>query len=236
MKQLLTHGSVKRGYLGVQIKDVDDAALAKRLGLRPGQQGVLVTHSFEDAPAARGGIKEGDVLTAINGNPIKDGRDLQWAVARLPLNKPVAVHIVRDGQLRTLQVTVVEQPADLSREREPAPRRPEREPEQEPEGISIDKLGIKAADLTTDLAEGLGYKSGLKGAVVLRVKRRGPTAAKLVPGMLITKVDKTPVDSAEALRSALDKTSLEKGVLLQVRSPRGGAHYVLLKSGSSRGE
>jgi serine protease Do len=233
MKQLLANGSVKRGYLGVQIKDVDDAVLAKRLGLQAGEQGVLVTRTFEDAPAAKGGVKEGDVLTAINGNPIKDGRDLQWIVARLPLNKPVTVRLVRDGQARTVQVTVVEQPAELNVDRVPPPRRGSAE---EPEGIRINKLGIEAGDLSADLAEQLGYRSGVKGAVVLHVRRGSPAVTELVPGMVITKVGKTPVDSAEALRSAVAKVSLEKGVLLQVRSPRGGANYVLLKSDSARGE
>jgi serine protease Do len=234
MKQLLANGSVKRGYLGVQIKDVDDAVLAKRLGLQTGEQGVLVTRTFEDAPAAKGGVKEGDVITAINGNPIKDGRDLQWIVARLPLNKPVTVRLVRDGQPRTVQVTVVEQPADLSTTGMSVPRVPERV--REPEGIRIDKLGIEAGDLSADLAERLGYRSGVKGAVVLHVRRGSPAVAELAPGMVISKLDKTPVDSAEALRSAVAKASLEKGVILQVRSPRRGANYILLKSDSARGE
>lgn len=234
MKQLLANGSVKRGYLGVQIKDVDDKGLAQRLGLRPGEQGVLVTRTFEDAPAARGGIKEGDVITSINGNPVKDGHDLQWVVARLPLNRPVGVRLVRDGQPRTVQVTVVEQPADLSVDRTPAPRR--RGPAEEPEGIRIDKLGIEAGDLSADLAERLGYRSGLKGAVVLHIRRGSPALTELTPGMVITRVDKTPVDSAESLRSAVAGASLEKGVLLQVRSPRGGANYILLKSDSTHGE
>lgn len=232
MKQLLKNGSVKRGYLGVQIKDVSDETLAERLGLKAGEMGVLVTRTFDAAPAAKGGVKEGDVITSINGHTIHDGRDLQGVVARLPLDRPVDVQIVRDGKPMKLRVTIAEQPADLSPARVPVPTAPE----SMPETISIDKLGVAAADLTADLAARLGYKESARGALVVRVQRGSSAAAELAPGMLITKVDKTPVDSADALRAAVAKASLEKGILLQVSSPQGGTSYVLLKKDSTRGE
>jgi len=140
--------------------------------------------------------------------------------------------VLRDGKPTMLDVVIEEQPENLGSSRVPVPRPPEREPES----IAIDKLGIKAADLTSDLAERLGYGEKLKGAVVTSIKRKSPAASDLVPGLLITRVDSTPVRSADALRSAVEKASMSKGVLLQVNSPQGGTSFVLVKSDSSGGE
>src|SRR5262249_54532969 len=134
---------------------------------KKGEQGVLVTRAFEDAPAVKGGVKEGDVITSINNVAIHDGRDLQWVVARLPLGKPVKVRILRDGKPETLEVVIEEQPENLGSSRGPVPRGVEREPES----IAIDKLGIKAADLTADLAERLGYNEKMKGALITSIRR-----------------------------------------------------------------
>src|SRR5262249_34734582 len=124
MQQLLKNGVVKRGYRGVQIKDITEPSVAERLGLKKGKQGVLVTRAFEDAPAVKGGVKEGDVILSINNVAIHDGRDLQWVVARLPLGKPVKVRVLRDGKPETLEVVIEEQPEDLGSSRgPPAPER-----------------------------------------------------------------------------------------------------------------
>src|SRR5262245_8374782 len=87
MQKLLKDGVVRRGYLGVQVKDVDDSRLAERLGMRQGEKGVLVTRVFDEGPAGKAGIKDGDVITSLNGQVIADGRDLQWTVGHLPLGQ-----------------------------------------------------------------------------------------------------------------------------------------------------
>jgi serine protease Do len=110
-EQLQTNGYVRRGYIGVQIKDVDTPEMAAKYGLSEAG-GVLVTNVYQDAPAAKAGVVRGDVIVTLGGKPIKDGRDLQVTVASLPLNKPVEVLIVRDGKKKTLQITIEEQPRD----------------------------------------------------------------------------------------------------------------------------
>ena len=98
--------------------------------------------------------------------------------------------------------------------------------------MHLEKIGVEAADLTPELAGTLGYRENAKGAVLFRVQSGGPAAhAGLLPGMLITRVEKHSVTTAAALSDALAGASLEKGVLLQVRSPQGGTNFVLLKSG-----
>jgi serine protease Do len=226
MAQLLRDGVVHRGYLGVQIKDIDNAELAERLGLKD-QHGVLVTQVFENAPAAKAGLQEGDVIVSLGGKPLKDGRELQTAVAGLPLNKPVQMGIVRDGKPQGLQIKIEEQPSDYGVARVPAPRAPERGGDT----VSLDKVGLEVTDMTAEQAEALGYKEKAHGALIVRVKSDSAAyEAGLRRGMLITKVDQKPVPSAEALKGLLGKASLEKGVLLQVQSPQGGTNFVLLKA------
>ncbi len=230
MKQLLRDGVVHRGYLGVQIQDIESADLASRLGLAD-TNGVVISQVMDNAPAARAGIKDGDVVVGLAGKPVRDGRDLQMTVAALPLNHPVAVKVIRDGKPMTLQVTVEEQPKDMGTTRVPRPR-PSNE---EVETVPVESLGIEVADLTPDLAQSLGYRESAKGVVIASVDRNGLAAgAGLRRGMLISKVDKKAVTSARDLQNGVKKSALDgEGVLLQVQTPQGGSRYVLLKSGAN---
>jgi serine protease Do len=230
MKQLEDHGVVKRGYLGVQIKSLDPE-VAPKLGVANGK-GVVVGQVFEGSPAAKGGLKAGDVITSVNGKAIKDGRDLQLMVATLPLGKPVDVKVVREGKSQDMKVTVEEQPEEFGNTRVPVGPAPRRDRDS----ISMDKLGVSVTDMTPELAEQLGYDKKVAGAVVSAVEP-GSTGAEagLQRGMVITRVDKQPVKSATAFKEAMEKASPDKGgVLLQVQSPRGGTDYVVVKPAAEK--
>jgi serine protease Do len=225
--QLLKDGVVHRGYLGVQIKDITEPEVASRLGLQQGEQGVLVTSVIGGTPGARAGIVDGDVLTTLDGKPIHNSRELQLFVARLTVGKAVEVRGLRDGQAKTFQVTIEEQPMKFGPPRVPLPRRIERDIDS----VAIDKIGVSAVDLTADLADNLGFREQAQGAVIVAVKPDSAAQdAGLQRGMLVTKVDKKPVKSAKELCDAIEAASLGKGALLQVQTPQGGTNYVLLKS------
>ncbi len=227
MEQLEKSGVVHRGYLGVAIKDVTDRDLAARLGV-PKEGGVLVTQVFDNTPGAKAGLKDGDVITALNGKPVHDGRDLRMAVAAMPAGQAVELNVVRDGKAQTLKATVEEQPRDYgAREEEPAQAAPRN---RNRSAVSLDKIGVQVSDLTQAQAERLGLRD-TAGALVMKVDDEGVAAAAgLEPGMVVTKVDRKPVKSATAFKEAVDKASLEKGVLLQVESPQGGTSFLLLKA------
>jgi serine protease Do len=207
-----------------------DPEVAGRLGLKEGENGVLVTRVFDKTPGSRAGLKDGDVIQSLGGKSIKDGHELQTVVAGLPLGKPVEVSILRDGKPQTLSVTIEEQPRDYGTAREPV----RRAPEAEADVVPMDKVGLEATDLTPETAEQLGYPQNTKGALVTKVTNDGLAAgAGLRRGMVITKVDRKAVTSASALKESLAAASLDRGVLLQVQSPQGGTNYVLLKSGAA---
>ncbi|OAI41664.1 hypothetical protein AYO40_02710 [Planctomycetaceae bacterium SCGC AG-212-D15] len=231
MKQLQENGSVKRGYLGVQIKALDPDVAAK-LNV-PGGKGVVVGTVFDGSPAAKGGLVAGDVITSVNGKAIKDGRELQLTIAGLPVGKSADVQIVRDGKAKDLKLTIEAQPEEFGDARVPVTPAPRRDRNT----VSIDKLGMDVTDMTPEMAEQLGYKEKVEGAVVTQVES-GSAAfeAGLRRGMVVTRVDKQPVKSAAAFRQAMEKAALDKGVLLQVQSPRGGTDYIVVKPAQESGK
>ena len=96
VKALLTDGVVRRGYLGIQIRDLD-AELAGKLGIAK-EAGVVIAEVYNGTPASKSGLQAGDVITKIGGNPIKDGRTMQTTIASLPIGRASEVTIIRDGR------------------------------------------------------------------------------------------------------------------------------------------
>jgi serine protease Do len=121
-RQLLKDGTVHRAYLGVQVKELDPKE-ATRLGVGE-QKGVRVAKVFNGTPAAKAGLKDGDVITALAGQPVASGHDLQHVVGGLPVDKPVSLTVVRDGAHKELSVKVAEQPADFGVAGEPTQLKP----------------------------------------------------------------------------------------------------------------
>jgi serine protease Do len=117
---LKTDGVIKRGYLGVQIREVE-AELALRLKL-PKDQGVQVGRVFDNTPASKAGLLVGDIILSVEGRAIRDGRSLQFAVASLPINKAAKFEILRDGRPMSLAVTIEEQPREFGMNAAPSQR------------------------------------------------------------------------------------------------------------------
>jgi serine protease Do len=223
-QQLLKDGAVHRGYLGVQIKDLAPE-VAARLGVDK-QKGVLVAKVFEGSPAAKAGLKDGDVITSLAGKPVENGRDLQSAVTTLPLNQPVSLTVVRDGERKELSVTVTEQPSEFGLAGAPA----RQEPNAEKQSSELDKLGVEVSELTPELAKQFGYKEDANGVVITQVQPDSPAAdAGLHRGQLLVKVDKKRVKDIAAVKEAIAKATSDNGVLFQVRSSEGGTEIVLVK-------
>jgi serine protease Do len=221
MKSLETDGTVHRGYLGIQMGALSPE-VADRLGTAGG---VVVGHVFDGSPAARAGIEPGDVITQVGGQALTGSHELQETVAGLPLNKPVAVVVLRDGKRRSFTVTIEEQPGDYGTVA--AGRSTDRSDSREG---SRDRVGIEAQDLSAELAERLGFRENAKGALITQVGRGSLAAqAGLARGMLITRFDQKRIESADEFREELAKANLAKGVLLQVQSPRIGTRYLVLK-------
>jgi serine protease Do len=183
---------------------------------------------FDGSPAAKAGIQAGDVLTTLDHSPIKTASQLQHKVATLPLKKPVDVTVFRDGKSKDLHVTIEEQPSDFGLSSVPTP------PSQDKshKGKRLEKIGVEIAELTPQLANQFGFTDKATGPVVTQVEPDSIAGdAGLRAGTLILKVDQQAVHTATEAQTALEKASLDRGVLVQVRHPEGGTGYVLLKAG-----
>jgi S1-C subfamily serine protease len=105
---LATHGSVKRGYLGVRTQPVEISEAARQALKREQENGLLVLWLEENGPAAKSGLLVGDILVAISGQPVGDPDDLFSALNSDTVGKAVAVEVLRGGRPETVSVTVGE--------------------------------------------------------------------------------------------------------------------------------
>jgi serine protease Do len=228
-KALRTDGAVHRGYLGVQVRELDPE-VAQRLGV-PADTGLVVGRVFPGSPAAKAKLQGGDILITLDGKKVKDGRALQNIVAALPLHKSVNLQVIRDGKTQTLSVTIEEQPGDFGTTTAPAPfTRPGNS-----RATPVEKLGIDLAELTPQMADDLGYPEDTTGVVISRVVPGGVAfEAGLRSGMLVSKVDGRSVATPQAARQAMEKASLSRGILLQVQTPEGGTNFVLLRQSAEK--
>jgi len=224
MTQLLKDGAVHRGYLGVYARGLDPE-VAARLGVDRGHA-VVISQVSKGSPAARAGLLEGDVLTAAGGHPVKDARDLQKIIATLPPGKPVPLTVLRDGARRTLTATIEEQPREAGLVTESDSEAP-----KEFTPSSFTQIGVKVVELNAERAKELGFPDKTEGILIVEVSPDSMAArAGLTSNTLILKVDQTRVKTVEEARAALKKGSFEKGVMLQVKTPKGGTTYVVLKT------
>jgi serine protease Do len=200
MAQLIDHGQVRRGMIGVTIQPVT-SDIARSLGL--GQvRGALVNTVQPGSPAEKAGVRRGDVITAVNGEAVKDGNVLRNEVSQLLPGSAVRLTILRDGREQTLNVTLAElQQASADRDRQDA------EPDRTGYGMSVEPL-------TSATARELGV-SAKSGVVVVDVQASGRAAdAGIRQGDVISEVDGRPVTSPEALRDALRQGSRPALVLV----------------------
>jgi serine protease Do len=217
--QLETAGKVQRAYLGVVIQPVTQP-LAEQFKVKV-HEGVLVTEVQSNTPAAKAGLKPGDIILDFAGKAVSNPRRLQGLVevAKVGSSQPLA--ILRDGKGMTLNVTCREQPTDFGMVRTGS-RNP-----GNTESSSFEKLGIQVENLTPQVAEQLGVKID-HGVAITDVRSGSPAdLAGLSNGMVITEANRHPVKTIEDFRKALGNKPMEKGVLLLVRSAEGSRFVVI---------
>jgi Do/DeqQ family serine protease len=202
MEQLITSGRVHRARLGVTAQSVT-ADLAETLSL-PSVRGALVSGVEAGSPADRAGIRQGDVILAVNGREVGDSNVLRNTVASLKPGSTATVTLLRDGRETTVTATVAERPADRAegnRSEDAAP--------------ASGKFGMQVQPFTPDLAGELDVPRTTKGVVVVAVDPSGIAASSgLQEGDVIVRVGKTDVASVEELRSALDAHGARPALVL----------------------
>lgn len=210
--QLIEHGNVTRGYLGVTIQDLT-AELAKSFGLND-TKGVLVSQVMPDTPAEKAGMKQGDVIVSLDGKPVDTSASLRNEVAMTVPGTAIKVGVIRDGKKMTLNVKVEKMSEDML---------------TSSRSEDLSNLGMSVATLNNDLAKQYGFEN--ESGVVVTGVDQGSLAARtgIRPGMLIKEIDRKPVKNVKEFEDALKKGG-KKPVLLFIKDNRG-SHFVAIDPG-----
>jgi serine protease Do len=217
--QLEKDGHVTRGWLGVQIQPVT-AGIADSLGLKKAE-GAMVDEPQNDSPAAKAGIETGDVITAVNGTPVKDARDLARTVGTMAPGTSVKLDIVRKGEPRSVSLTIGQMPSD---EKLASANSGSEEPTS-----GVPHLGLQVAPAS----EVSG--AGSQGVVVTAVDPDGVAAEQgFQTGTVILDVGGKAVESAGDVRHALTdaKAQGKHDVLMRVKMG-DGIRFVAMPLGNA---
>jgi serine protease Do len=216
--QLKESGKVTRAWLGVQVQPVT-AGIAESLGLKEAK-GALVDEAKPDTPAAKAGIQAGDVITAVNGKPVKDSRSLAREISVMAPGTSAKLDILRKGEQKTIDVTLAKMPNQPEKQANAG----ESEEQATP---GVPHLGLTVAP-AGDVAG-----AGEKGVVVTAVDPEGPAAEHgLQSGDVILDVGGKSVGTVSELRNALKdaKSSGKKDVLMRVKTS-DNTHFVAVPIG-----
>lgn len=198
--QLIDHGHVIRGFLGVTMQQID-TELASFYKLNK-VGGALVTDVIKGSPADKAGLRQEDIILSYNGNWIESINSFRNAVSLMVPGSKLNLEINRDGKTVTIHVVIGSAQDDEK---------------GSSETNDSSKLGIQVQALTPDLASQLGY--GIEKGVLISQIQKNSLAEEvgLKPGNLILAVNRKKVTSIDDYHSALQKAVKEGRVLLMVR-------------------
>jgi serine protease Do len=209
-KQLKTSGHVQRGWIGVTIQDVT-RELAESFGMkRP--SGALIADVLPDGPAAKSDLRVGDVVVEYENHRVDLSADLPPLVGQTAPGTRAKLGIIRNGQTKTLSITIAELPEETAENRPESPPGPERP------GV----LGMQLKDLTPAQRKQLGVSQGV---LVEKVAEGPALKAGVRPGDVILQVQGRPMRSAAELRDLAPQLPRNKPVPVLVR--RGAAALFL---------
>ena len=199
MEQILKHGEVKRGQIGVSIQDITPE-LRTAFNLENGQQGVLVTGVADDSPAKSAGIKSGDVITAVNGEATNSTGQLRSQIGVKSIGEKVELTVIREGKQSKLKVEVGK-------------------PKQE----------TAVSEGLHKLLEGARFENNPdgKGVVVAGIESNSPAAYNgLRPGDVIVGVNRMRVQNLEDFKKALAR---DTNKILFLINRGGGSFYLVIQ-------
>ena len=209
IEQLKAHGTVERGWLGVQIQRLTPE-IAKSLG-REEPHGALVAAVTADSPAAKAGVRQGDIVLAFAGKKIAEPRDLSLAVATAPIGKEASLTVWRDGKELELHSVIGLMPKSVETARG-------EELSEEPSAHKDSALGLRFAPLTDEARQEFDIPRDVHGVVVADVAPDSPAAREIEPGDVIVSINQRPVsapsEAAEALAAAAN--SANKNILVLI--------------------
>jgi Do/DeqQ family serine protease len=217
MDQLTKNGRVSRGRLGVNIQEITPE-LAQSLNLKD-SRGVLVSGVEPGMPAEKAGVREGDVITAVNGTRVDDSNSLRNRIAAMSPGTDVALTILRDGHEEQLHAKLIE----LKDDNEATASQGGSDKES-----GGGQLGISVEPVTADVANRMKLKK-TQGVVITDVDPNSPAAeVGLQPGDVILEVNHQPVKSGADIRADVKASGSRPTLLLMNRE--GVNHFIAIQA------
>ena len=202
LPQLVSKGTVTRAWLGVYIQDLTPE-LAAQFGVEPGS-GVLVSDVVPGSPAEAAGIKRGDIIAAVDGNPVHNTNELQLEIMYRQPGDTVTVDLVREGRRLTVQVVLGVRPTEEALARMTP-------------GGEEEYFGMVLRELTPELAQRYRVPAGVEGLLVVAV-RDGSRAdwAGVEEGDVIIEVNRKPVRTLDEWKAVVGSLPANADILLTV--------------------
>ena len=215
MDQILNHGKVVRGYLGVHIQDLTPE-LARAFGLKD-SGGVLIGDVSSGTPAAQAGLKKGDVILQVNGQPVNASNQLRVQISQFAPGTPIKLQIWRNGGSQDVSLKL----AELN-------EKEEKQATGETSGAALE--GVQVQDLTSDISQELNLAPGTHGVVVTSVDASSPAAAAQPPlsrGDVIQEINHKPINNTSDYQQAM--SGADKQPVLLLVNHGGVTGYVVVE-------
>ena len=223
LEALVTDGKVTRGYLGVLPQDVTPA-LARKLDLKD-RGGAILSEVTPKSPAEKAGLESGDVVTEINGKPVRDANHLRLEVARVKPGEMANLRVRRESDSKLIKVTVRERPEDEELARSSKPQASDDE-------STLNGVGV--VDLTAQNRRQFRIPERIKGVLVIEVEESSPAwEAGLRAGDVLLELNKKTVGSADETVRLTEKPK-DRTTLLKVYTPQaangagGGTRFLVV--------
>jgi serine protease Do len=212
LPDLKAKGKVTRGWLGVSVQDISEE-IAKNMKLKD-RSGALISDVFKGDPADKAGLKAGDIVTEINGKPIKDMHELLLMIAGFRIGEAIKVKIIREGQEKIIPITIAErtEKSELASARQ-----------------SGEAFGMAVQEITPEIAQHLGL-SIKKGIIVVDVQE-GSVAEEvgIQPQDIILQVNKVKITTLKEYQKEIAKTGEKGGILLLIKRGKATFFVPLMK-------
>jgi len=214
--QLRERGRVVRGFLGITVQNVDQDT-ADAFGLDD-RNGALVVEVNKGHAAEKGGVRHGDVITSIDGQPVEDTRDLIDTVSAMAPGTEIKLEVIRSGRRVSIDVELEERVREGEQVEEPE--------EGESEDEAAARVGILVSDLGSRTRQYYQIDPEIDGVVVTRVTQLSPAGREgLLEGDVITEANDRKIENADDLLEAIEAVDEGGYLRLYMYRPRGGRHF-----------
>jgi serine protease Do len=226
--RLMQGQTIERGYVGVSIQNIPEGGVGA-LGLPAGTKGAYVGEVTPDGPALKAGVQVGDVVTQVNGRNIDGSSELRRLVAATEAGQTVRFTILRDGRRQEITIRAAKRPSDEELE---STSGGDNQPPVPGASSGVTVEGMKVTPLNAAARQRFGLSDDVQGVVVTETVPGSKAAQLGIPaGSVIQRANNqviaSPADLERAIAAA--RAAGRPGVLLMVRSQRGGAISVVLE-------